>query len=127
MSRVFASETDNVIIAPSASINNLAQTALTYAMWVYFPGSVPECFLVGKGDAVGPSPFPGILSQWGVDQGDLFGQTNALFGQISCPLADIWAVTANDVVIPDTWLRIVFTWNNTTDRDFHFFINGVEI
>ena len=119
MSRVFTLSTDVIEVAAATSINNLA--ALTYAAWIY-PTSLPSLsfsMIATKAPAT-----TGLI--FGIDNG-FVGSIAALFVLRGTTGANPASTSVNDVIALNTWQRVIATYDDAGDRQFHLYINGTEV
>lgn len=119
MSRVFAVSTDEVDVAAAASINNLG--AFTYAAWIYptddttnyeyvIAVKAPLTVYIAFG-YYGTAAAPLTLQLWA--EGPAASGTTA-------------SSVANQLATLNAWQRVVMTYNDSTDRLVHIYLDGVE-
>jgi len=131
MSRLFTQQADAIFldrtgdyltIAASASINNLNK--FTYAAWVYATGTPPVNFA----PIAVKDPFAGYKNPLLLDNGFTPTVVMAFAAYITTTTpAAFETIAVNNTIVLNTWQRLLTTYDDTTDRTPHLYINGVEV
>jgi hypothetical protein len=122
MSREFVTLTDEVVVAPSASINDLV--AYTYAAWI-FPTNNTIAF---NFQVISVKDSAGVYIAMAMSNGYPIPSVMALTGYVTnFTGTEPLTVSVDNVLTLNTWQRVAMTYDNNGDRKVHLYVNGSEV